>query len=556
MRFPRQLCLPTGAALGVLTVSLACGGGGSSASSGSTPTAPVAIVATDAPSDQWAHVWVHVTRITLVKAGGGTEVVAFDDPTHGEAGKIDLVNLDSVGELLASAQVPEGTYTRAVVTVSEDPASVTLIAQGGGPVTVSKVVGGAIPVDLSPALVVSQGHGGAVQVDFDLSHPLFVVMLPDGSAVLNLQVRHKPNPADLRRLQLRAHAGQVTSVSAAAFDLITLHGAHLAIGTDGGTLFRNIDTHSAGSLTEMGTLAAAGHLYALATTGLDGVGSFYAARVYYSTDAAAVARLLAWMREGHVLAVDSDAATLTLNDPASATPQTVAIDADTTFTFQGADTVVGVGAAGLAEVAPGFKVHITLKDPAATPAHAATVNIQRAVDEGFVATADLSSFTLGTAHPRTYAYTTGFNWWEQGQPAATSTDLAAWAATVGQQSQGIAARVVSGLAWNASGGRWDAGHGILVPYHLPLATLATSYDGASGTMQVSYVDPLTTATTTKTVTVTTGTGGTLLAKAENQSGVFTVGSATTADLTSGARAWVRVVPQAGGLKARSVVLLP
>lgn len=546
-------------ALGALALTLACGGGGGAAS-GSTmmPTAPVNVVVTDAPADEWAHVWVKVTKVTLMKAGGGTEVIAFDAATAGNsnAGKVDLVHLDSVGELLASAQIPEGTYTRAKVSISTDPAHVTLIAQGGGPVAVSRVVGTDVPVDLAPALVVANGHGSTVQIDFDLSHPLFVVMLQDGTAVLNLQARHKPNPMDIRGLQFRWHAGKVASAGSSGFTLQTQHGASLPIAADGSTWFRNIDTHATGSLGEMASLATGGNLYALAFTRMDAPGSLSAARVLYSTDAAALAKLMAFMREGHVLAVNTGASTFTVNDPGSGAPQTIAVDGDTAFTFQGEATAVGTGAAGLAKLQRGFKVHVRVKDPTATPVHAASVNIQRAHDEGFISTSDGSSFTFGTTNPRTYGYAAGFAWWNLGQPMATSTDLSAWVGVTGQASQGIAAKAAAGLTWNGTATRWDAKEGILLPYHLPLATLASTYDGGTGTFQATYTDPVTTSSTTKTVAVTTGIGGTLLMKAVNQSGVITLQAATPADLTAGAKAWIRVVPQAGSLKAYSVVIVP
>ena len=430
-------------ALSALALSLACSSTDNPADPKPvTPQGQVQVVVTDAPADEWAHVWVKVTKVTLVKADGTTEVVAFDASTAGNsnAGKVDLVHLDSVGELLASAQVPVGTYTKLKVSIDTDPANVTLIAQGGGPVTVSRVVGTAIPVDLSPALVVTEGHGSAVQVDFDLSHPLFVVMLQDGTAVLNLQVRHKPNPADIRGLQFRWHAGKVTSAGSNGFALTTLHGANLNLAANGSTWFRNIDTRATGSLAEMASLASSGNLYAVVFTRMDAIGSLSAARVYYSTDAAAIQKLLAYMREGHVLSVDRAAGTFTVNDPGGHMPQTLVVDSDTVFSFHGETTVVGSGVTGLAALQRGFKVHVTLKDPSVSPAHAATVNIQRAQDEGFISASDMSSFTFGTTVPRTYSYATGFTWWNLGQPMTTSTDISAWASLTGQASQGIAAK--------------------------------------------------------------------------------------------------------------------
>ena len=121
------LALPLGfsaLALSALALSLACNGSSSSGSAtpASTPMGTASIILTDAPSDQWSAIEVVVTQVTLLnKADHTKEVVAF----QGTSAKINLVDLDSVGELLATAQIPVGTYDALRITI--DPASVSLV---------------------------------------------------------------------------------------------------------------------------------------------------------------------------------------------------------------------------------------------------------------------------------------------------------------------------------------------------------------------------------------------------------------------------------------------
>ena len=134
----RTLSLLAVPALSGLALALACGGGSKSTSAISLAVAPVtggtAIILTDAPSDQWSAVEVVVTKVALLnKADHTKEVVAF----QGTSAKINLVDLDSVGELLATAQLPVGTYDAVRVTI--DPASVNLVKADGTPVPASQI---------------------------------------------------------------------------------------------------------------------------------------------------------------------------------------------------------------------------------------------------------------------------------------------------------------------------------------------------------------------------------------------------------------------------------
>jgi hypothetical protein len=101
-----------------------------------------------------------------------------------------------------------------------------------------------------------------------------------------------------------------------------------------------------------------------------------------------------------------------------------------------------------------------------------------------------------------------------------------------------------------------------LPVRLPGATIVQNYNATAGTMQISYIDPLTASAATKTIKLTSATGGgqTLVLKVIRQNGVVTSGlddpSNWAADLTTGTtRVWASVVPEAdGSLAAYSLVV--
>jgi hypothetical protein len=121
----------------------------------------------------------------------------------------------------------------------------------------------------------------------------------------------------------------------------------------------------------------------------------------------------------------------------------------------------------------------------------------------------------------------------------------------------------SSLIWDSGTSAWDANTAILLPVRLPMATIVQNYDASAGTMQISYIDPITTSAATKTIKLTSAAGGgqTLVMKIVKQNGVITTGlddpSNWAADLTTSAtKVWLTVVPNAdGSLAAYSVVVL-
>ena len=546
MRTPTPRAFLALSALTTLAVGLACSGGSKGSTGPSVPTGSAAIILTDAPSDQWSAIQVVVTKVTLLnKADHTREVVAFE----GATAKINLVDLDSVGELLATAQLPVGTYDALRITI--DPASVTLVDKDGNtiPSAQVRVAGSSVQVALDTDLVVTPAGSNAVQVDFDLNHPLFLVQLPDGSWVLTLQVRHRPNEGGMMamaRLMLRHRLGTIASVGASSFVLHTDSGNDLTVKVDAGAWFFDADARVAGSFAG---LAAGKH--ALVSLRMQPDGTLWAVRVYYSASA-----LPGWTPEGHVLGVDAANSRLLLS-AANGGPRAIAIDADTAFTFR-TTQAVGTGPSALAQIWRGFKVQVEVKDPLATPMHARSVTIQRAADGGVITAASASGFTY--QHPagpdRTHGYASPFTWWYLGLPGLNSTSTSAFvSACVGAGD--VRVQGFSDLVWNAGTATWDAITATFIPVALPQGAISTSFAGG----QLGFTFTNSTGTSQAIpVTLNAAVGmQPLVVEVTKQAGVVTVtpiaASAWSTKLVSPASAKVAVVPKPDGSFAAYAVAI-
>jgi len=535
--------------IAALALTLACGGSSSSRTQtvpAPSPTGATSIILTDAPSDQWSAIEVVVTKVTLLNKTDHTkEVVAFE----GATAKINLVDLDSVGELLATAQLPVGTYDALRITI--DPTSVNLVDLAGNTVPTSQVhvQGASVLVALSADLVVTATGSNVVQIDFDLGHPLFLVQLPNGHWALNLQVKHRPNAngmMGMAQLAFRHRQGTITSVGAAGFVLHTDSGNDLTVNVGTGAWFFNADTKTAGSLAG---LAVGKH--ALVSLRMQADGSLWAVRVWYSASA-----LQGWTPEGHVISTDATLGRMVVG-ASNGGSRAITIDADTAFAFQTAQTL-GSGKAVLANVWAGFKVQVEVKDPLQVPMHALSVNIQRAVDGGAIQTATASSFVY--QHPRatarTHAYASPFTWWYLGFPAVTSSSSAGFAAACAGSGD-VRVQGVSDLVWNTGTSAWDASTAIFLPVALPQGTISSSYN--AGSIGFTFINS---AAARQTITVSLNSTVGLqpaVFEAVNQAGVVTVSaipvSAWASKLVAPAPTRVAVVPKTDGTYAAYAVVI-
>src|SRR5581483_8411386 len=136
---------------------------------------------------------------------------------------------------------PVGTYTGAMLTVSANPGDVALVVSANPEAGFAGTAGASIPsnqiqvqaaqgasgnltvpvsVNFASPLVVTSGQNNALDLEFDLSHPAFIVAHTPPSAAgatlwavnFNGPIRHRP-VADLRRLVLRHTYGTVSAVS-------------------------------------------------------------------------------------------------------------------------------------------------------------------------------------------------------------------------------------------------------------------------------------------------------------------------------------------------------
>ncbi len=559
----------TAFAVASLTLFTACGGSKSSDTTAAA-TGQVDFFVSDAPADAWSAINVVLQKVALVPQGGGTPVVVYDQSTSGSPASLNLVQLDDLADLLTSATVPAGTYTKVLVQI--DPPSVSLtdsqtpshtfdVASG----TV-KVVG--LPgflVDLSAPLVVSEGGSSQVQLDFDLGHPLFILDRPGmgpGGADLYLVnfercVRHRPIPV-LAGFLLRHLRGQVSAATGTSITVNTEHKGTKVVDVDAtnGTLFYDLDQSPVAPVasTTVPSALTVGK-YVRAASRFQGAGKLTAVRVWYSADRTKLHR---FSPEGHVVAVDTVANTLKVlwNPAGPGTPlalTTVNVDGGTTFTFHGSANPIGTGTAFLTHVTPGFKVQMTVTDPAAASLTASAVDIERAHYEGTLAlsggNAGLTFTNPNDTKSADFA-ATNFTWWNFTYPTLANTGSAGLV-TLLSGLPANTARGASGLTWNAGTSDWNAQNAIL----LPIAQRGQITGALSG----STFTFTPTSGSAESVDLSTTLGSaTLVYQVTNQGGIITItplaSTQWSAAFTPGTNARIFAVPTAGNLRAYVVTL--
>ncbi len=600
------------------TLLAACGGGGSSGSAplSSAPSAQngnVSMLISDASSEDWATIGVKVLSIALVPQGGGSNVTVYTAPST--VPMVNLAELDQIAEILGNSSVPVGTYTAAVLTVSANTGDVLLTVAANPETGFAEAAGTTIPSDriqvqhpagtapnltvpvnvafVSP-LVVSAGQNNALDLEFDLGHPAFLVgHVPPGvgntlwAVNFNGPLRHHPL-RDLPRLVLRHLYGDVASVAAdnsaitvtKEFPTVPAVSPETAIATTqslqiladsaNGTIYYDVDAKTRTVIKDFS-----------AQTTLPGKSVRIAAR--YQEDGTLVATRIwassqfnnVWLSpEGHVLHVDTTNNIVNVANE-SGRGVDLTIDANTQFFFRepqnpSADsTPIATGTAFLTnhDLVRGFKVHASVVDPLAVPLVAQSIDIETAVYTGKISAPDTTGFTLtrifGTAQDD-YVYTlsyianatangmdaggnaiTGYKWWNFAYPTQVTSGTDAIAsfvsATDGSVNLGgsmgtVPSRGASFVTWNdpANPNGWAARATILTPSTLPLGLVATGLANDAFTMTVIG------GTTAATVDVSAAAGSaTLVYQVDCTGGIVTVSpidittSSGLATLTSG-----------------------
>jgi uncharacterized protein DUF4382 len=557
-----------GAVLTGLAASLAaCGGGGSGESSASTSSSTsntqsmgsVPISISDASSDDWATVAVRVLSIALVPQGGGSAVTVWTAPSP--APYVNLEELDQLSEILGNVSVPVGTYGSAVLTISANPGDV-LLTSAPDPEPGFPVAGGtsipsdqiriqhaqgssgsltvAVTVNLVSPLSVTTGQNSALDLEFDLSHPAFIVghtpPAADGATMWAINfsgpVRHHPI-RDLTRLVLRRTYGTVTGVTSGGllsiskdFAALPLTSPETAIGSEqslniaadstNGTIVYDLD--NPGAPGTVVTSFAAGTVptndYVRIAARFQEDGTLTAVRVYYSSSFNTV-----WLNpEGHVLGADASTNTIWVTNELGE-KVAVSVTSSTNVYFHSGSTSIGDATTLLAnqQIVRGFKVDVAASNSLSVPLVAQSIDIQTAAFGGAISNASATlpapnggltytaefrtssddySVNLGflsdTANdnfdPQGNAIT-GFDWWDFTFPTTSSTNLTNFLASVeGQVNFGgsVGALVTYGVSaadWGDGGtvntSNWYLRDAVLLPAPVPLGTVSIAYTGGS-----------------------------------------------------------------------------
>lgn len=546
----------------------ACGSGSSSMSPSDTTTAQsanVPLIVSDASADDWALVGVKILSIALVPQGGGSNVTVFT--AAADAPYLNLEQLDDLGEILGNVSVPVGTYTGAVISVGGNPGDVLLTVAADPEAGFAGAAGSSIPsssiqiqhtrgsgssltvpIDVSfdsPLVVNSSGTpNGALELEFDLSHPAFIVGHQPPSAGTTLWAVNFTGPvrrhpiADITRLVLRHMYGNVMSVAndgssitiTKDYPLLPVASPETAVASTqqltilvnstNGTLFYDVDAKTSTTITSFSSESNLAGKYVRIAARYQQNGTLVATRIWASSTFADV-----WLSpEGHVLHANTTTQVIWVtNESGVGVP--LLIDANTQFYFRQpwsavADaTPIGTGTAFLdaGNLVRGFKVHASVVDPLATPLVAQSIDIETAAYSGAVSMANSSAFTYTHDYPHVaddYVFTLdyinpnspngvdssgnpimGFKYWNFAFPTLLTDGTAAVAdfiaATNGTVSFGggaapIAAVGLSDATWadpaNPTG--WSAPWTVLLPVPVPLASVATGVAGNSFTITV------------------------------------------------------------------------
>ena len=195
-----------GVLLGAFTLA-GCGGSGGTSSGITGGTGRAAVLLTDSPSEDYAHIWATIYHVELIPQTG-SPVVLYDNAAGMQ---IDLRTLyDSSGQrfsFLGSAAIPAGIYTAINVTIAP---TLQLFANGattGTPTAVASSVakdsaGNAVITDTFHSPKTLGATTNSLIVDFNLAHFIIrdskvIPVVEDGGANgLNDPNRH--NGSDYR----------------------------------------------------------------------------------------------------------------------------------------------------------------------------------------------------------------------------------------------------------------------------------------------------------------------------------------------------------------------
>jgi hypothetical protein len=612
-----------GALVSTLGACSGGGGGGSDSTIVSTPqSGTVSMLVSDDSSEDWATIGVKVLSIALIPQGGGANVTVYTAPSTPPV--INLEQLDQLGEILGNVTVPVGTYTGAVVTIAGNPGDVVLTAAAdpevgfdgtaGASVSSSDIhIQGAtgtagsltvpITVNFDSNLVVTANQSNQLDLEFDLSHPAFIVahtMVGGGTKwAVNFKgpLRHR-RIADITTFALRHTYGTVDSIASDNTSItitkdvptIPVVSPETAVVTDrtltiladatNGTLLYDVDGKTFNTVMSFaGQSSLLLNKYVRVAARYQQDGTLVATRIWASSSFNSV-----WVSpEGHVLHVDTTNNILRVsNESGGSVPLT--ITSTTNFYFRDRMAPIGTGTAFLANIQRGFKIHASVVDPLATPLAADSIDIETAAFDGVISSPNSVGFTYtrkfataaddytqnldyissSTANGKDSAGNpiVGFKWWNFAYPTVVTsgasavadfTSAAGGSVNFGGTVGSIPAVGASYAIWNdpASADAWSAPWVVLSPTPLPLGKVASAFASNMFGMTVTGG-----ATPVNVDVSTTSGSATLVYQVDRTNNVITVSpedvtasaglDALTAGLALGAPVKVYGVPQADG----------
>jgi hypothetical protein len=596
-------------------LSVGCGGGSGSSSLGSTSQNPavqngnVSMMVSDASTEDWATIGVKILAISLVPQGGGSPVSVYTAPNP--APVINLVQLDQLSEILGNLTVAAGTYTSANLTISGNPGDVLLTVSADPEAGFAGTAGSTIPanqiniqgttgsagsltvpvsVNFVSPLVVTAGSSNALDLEFDLAHPAFVVgHVPVGSGGttiwgvnFNGPVRHHFID-DVTRLVLRHMYGSVTAV-ASDNSSITItrefpteppvnpetavassQSLQILADSANGTIFYDLDAKTTTTINNFAAEASSivGKNVRIAVR-YQSNGTLVAVRIWSSSTFNNV-----WVSpEGHVLHVNTSTDVITVqNELGVGIPLTV--NTNTQFFFRApsngaADATpiaTGTGFLTSHNFVRGFKVHASVVDPLAVPLVAQSIDIENARFDGYISGANSTGFTYtrnfhtaGDDYALLLNYISnntpngkdssgnailGFKYWNFTFPTVLTSGSNVVnnfiSATNGAVNFGGTVGILdaygeSYAVWNdpASPSAWALPLVVLMPVSAPLGTVASGYSAGTGIFTMTVQGG--TNAVTSSLSTTSGSA-TLVYQVDRTNNVVTVSSV---DITTAA----------------------
>lgn len=151
----------------LLAALIGCGGGGDDSASkqDSDSTSKVALFLADGPADAFDHIWIEVSRISLLRDDGNAAVIyESDNPT-----RIDLLTLQEDDLLLTvNGSVPTGTYSKIRMTVEN------VEGEQAGQAVAFHLASNKIDLNPGGAIDVTPGETLALRLDIDADKSIHV----------------------------------------------------------------------------------------------------------------------------------------------------------------------------------------------------------------------------------------------------------------------------------------------------------------------------------------------------------------------------------------------